>query len=148
MYYLVRDYYDETEKKIFSDKDDIEEWIDELDPDKRVQLLVYNWEDGMHSDCRNGRRIYFDQYFILKKSENVFDFVEVGDLVKFAWNNRNDNCPISIRKVYSIKKHKDNGWLTVDYELAIYDDEVLAIYKPNKNGDYIKVWERMNENDR
>ena len=22
-----------------------------------------------------------------------------------------------------------------------------AIYKPNKNGDYIKVWKRVNEND-
>lgn len=85
---------------------------------------------------------------IKAQSENVADFIEVGDLVKFAWNNRNDNCPVSIRKVYSTKKYKDNGWLTVDYELAIYDDEILAIYKPDKHGNYIKVWERGNDYDR
>ena len=140
MYYLVRDYYDETEKKIFSDKDDIEEHVDKLDPDKRVQLLVYNWEDGMHSDCRAGRRIYFDQYFILKKSENVFDFIEVGDLVEFNWS-------YGIGKVTNNSYHKAFCEITINKTLGVVDENILKFYKLNKNGDYIKVWERVNENE-
>lgn len=145
MYYLVRDYYDEAEKKIFSDKNDIKEWVDELDPDKRVQLLVYNWEDGMHSDCRAGRRIYFDQYFMLKKSENVCDFIGAGDLIKIFWKNHNYTY---IRQVTSTTFQEKYRQIDVEGSLGIDDDEILAIYKPNKKGDYIKVWERVNENDR
>ena len=126
MYYLVRDYYDETELKIFSVKADIEEWIDELDPDKMVQLLVYNWEDGMHSDCRNGKRIYFDQYFILKKSENVFDFID----------RENDLLKISVLDTSNVLAAKSINGNFRDM------DNILAIYKPNKHENYIKVWER------
>lgn len=136
MYYLVRDYYDETKKKIFSDKDDIEEYIDEYDNSKEL-LLVYNWEKGMYNDTRNGKRIYFDQYFMLKKSENVFDLIEVGDLVKvedgtFIVSMKND-------RVFVIKINEGQKVRRLT--------SIKAIYKPNKNGDYIKVWERVNENE-
>lgn len=140
MYYLVRDYYDETEKKIFSDKDDIEEHVDKLDPDKRVQLLVYNWEDGMYSDCRNGKRIYFDQYYILKKSENVCDFIEAGDLIRY------DNDFMGTYIIGEV--YLNCGELETRDEQRIKHLDIHEIYKPDKHGNYIKVWERGNQNDR
>lgn len=139
MYYLVRDYYDETKKKIFSDKDDIEECVDEY-KDKPM-LLVYSWEQGMYNDTRNGKRIYFDQYYILKKSDNVFDFIEVGDLVEFNWS-------YGIGKVTNNSYHKAFCEITINKTLGVVDENILKFYKLNKNGNYIKVWERGNENDR
>lgn len=136
MYYLVRDYYDETELKIFSDKNDIEEWVDEFED--KPMLLVYSWEQGMYNDTRNGKRIYFDQYFILKKSENVCDFIEVGDLVRFNWG-------YEIGEVTTTQFHNEWKRITVGKRDGVYDENILAIYKPNKNGDYIKVWKKENE---
>lgn len=130
MYYLVRDYYDKTELKIFSDKYDIEEWVDEFED--KPMLLVYSWERGMYNDTRNGKRIYFDQYYILKKSENVFDFID----------RDNDLLKISVLDTSNVLAAKSINGNFRDM------DNILAIYKPNKKGDYIKVWERGNENER
>lgn len=133
MYYLVRDYYDETELKIFSDKNDIEEWVDEFED--KPMLLVYSWEQGMYNDTRNGKRIYFDQYFILKKSENVFDLVQNGDLIKF------NKIFTSIRLVIGYSKVEEPSVIVEGGECVDYDN-INAIYKPSKHGNYIKVWEK------
>ena len=129
MYYLVRDYYDKTELKIFSDKNDIEEWVDEFED--KPMLLVYSWEQGMYNDTRNGKRIYFDQYYILKKSDNVFDFID----------RDNDLLKISVLDISNVLAAKSINGNFRDM------DNILAIYKPNKKGNYIKVWERGNENE-
>lgn len=139
MYYLVRDYYDETKHKIFSDKDDIEEWVDELDEKKRTMLLVYSWEDGMHSDCRDGRRIYFDQYFIIMKSENVLDFIKERDLIRYDDNFLGANI---LEEVYKV----DSRLVIRDY-YEVKSLNVIEIYKPDKHGNYIRVWKKENCHD-
>jgi hypothetical protein len=135
MYYLVRDYYDKTELKIFSDKNDIEEWVDEFED--KPMLLVYSWEQGMYNDTRHGKRIYFDQYFILQKSENVFDLVQNGDLIKF------NKIFTSIRLVIGYSKVEEPSIIVEGGECVDYDN-INAIYKPSKHGNYIKVWEKEN----
>ena len=130
MYYLVRDYYDETELKIFSDKNDIEEYIHPFEDGE--MLLVYNWEQGQYKGVRNCKRIYFDQYFIIKKSENVFDFID----------RDNDLLKISVLDISNVLAAKSINGSFRDM------DNILAIYKTDKHGNYIKVWERSNENDR
>lgn len=89
-----------------------------------------------------------------KQSDNIFDLIEVGDLVEEGdfneiykvkiFDNGNDEFR---NKVFD----KYNGDLYVKYEDC--DDEyysyietlgtinIVKIYKPNEKGDYIKVWE-------
>ncbi len=68
-----------------------------------------------------------------KQSENVFDLIEVGDLVKYVYY---DNS-VDISNV----DESDLKRLTAINSL--YDNirkSVRTIYKPNEKGDYIKVW--------
>ena len=92
----------------------------------------------MYNDVRNGKRIYFDQYYILKKSENVADFIEVGDLIRYDNEFLGANI---LEEVY-----KADGRLVIRDYYEVTSLYILAIYKPNKKGDYIKVWEKENEN--
>lgn len=150
MYYLVRDYYDETKKKIFSDKYDIEECMDEYED--KPMLLVYSWEQGMYNDVRNGKRIYFDQYYILKKSDNVFDLVEVGDLIKIKGNYDEYITQIIENPFWVADLVFFYGNQKVWFRDSQYDGDeqykncdlnnIIAIYKPDKHGTYIKVWEK------
>lgn len=133
MYYLVRDYYDETELKIFSDKDDIEECMDEYED--KPMLLVYSWVEGMYNDVRNGKRIYFDQYYILKKSENVFDFIKEGDLIRY------DNEFIGANILGEV--YLNSGELETRDEQRIKHLDIHEIYKSDKHGNYIKVWKKI-----
>ena len=89
--------------------------------------------------------------YIVKQSENVFDLIEVGDLVC------DDYGEIYIVKIFDNgnDKYRDrcferyNGELYVKYEACddeyysyietIYSIDIIKIYKPNKNGDYIKT---------
>lgn len=76
---------------------------------------------------------------IIKKSENVFDLIEVGDLIAFEHVGTKH---IDIAKVCYIYQRKDGDIdiLTIGY---LHENEkIQAIYKPNSKGDYIKVWER------
>lgn len=132
MYYLVRDYC-ESKKKIFSDKDDVEEYFDKFEG--KLMLVVYNYEKGKYSDTRNGKQIYFDQYDVLEKNEKIFNLIDVGDLVEFKNDSINKVC----RKPYKI----DMSIIAYDIDrLDVYLDEIIAIYKPNEKGDYIKVWRK------
>lgn len=87
---------------------------------------------------------------IKKESENVFDLIEVGDLVEGKWRF----WQRFIREVVSLANYEEYKIITLDGFVSVSvsnnrenTDKVDAIYKPNKNGDYIKVWERVNENE-
>lgn len=100
---------------------------------------------------------YATRHLILKQSENVFDLIGVGDLVC------DDYGEIYIVKIFDNgnDKYRDrcfdryNGELYVKYEACddeyysyietIYSIDIIKIYKPNKNGDYIKVWEVLED---
>lgn len=92
-----------------------------------------------------------------KQSDNVFDLIEVGDLVEEGdfneiykvkiFDNGNDKFRDRVFDKY-------NGDLYVRYVAC--DDEyysyietlgtinIVKIFKPNEEGDYIKVWEADN----
>ena len=69
-----------------------------------------------------------------KQSDNVFDLIEAGDLIKYVYYDNQ----VSISNV----DESDLKRLTAINSL--YDNirkSVRTIYKPNEKGDYIKVWE-------
>ena len=77
---------------------------------------------------------------IKKQSENVFDLVEEGDLIK------DDNCLYEVREISDGKD--DNGRKSAISQPGMFKHwewNIEAIYKPNSNGDYIKVWEKKDE---
>ena len=63
-------------------------------------------------------------------SEDVFDLIEIGDLVEL---DMNENLPTIIHKY----EHYD---LEAMRDLKIVDNYCIAIYKPDASGNYIKVW--------
>lgn len=81
---------------------------------------------------------------IIKQSENVLDLIEVGDLVKL---DKTLNQVITILKEdkRTIFEIGDNKWFSFKELNNYLNNNLLAIYKPNSNGNYIKVWEAKEE---
>ena len=69
----------------------------------------------------------------------VVDLIEVGDLIRY-----NDEFlgAFPLREVYL-----HDGELQLLDEINIKFLDIIAIYKPNEKGDYIKVWEVLEENE-
>ncbi len=74
---------------------------------------------------------------VKKQSENVFDLIEMGDCYLYQNKNmfRPDMVLINDKVMFSI--FGSRAIKTPEY--------ILAIYKPNEKGDYIKVWEKKDE---
>ena len=106
--------------------------------------LPKNWEIFNISFDRMYVKIFEDiiitQTFDIKKqSENVYDLIEKGDLIteKRIWCNE---------EIYVIA----NVWSKEDklihcFRSTLFDNDVYAIYKPDENGNYIKVWEKKED---
>lgn len=75
---------------------------------------------------------------IKKQSENVFDLIEVGDLLKHNQYRGEEKFEKVLKLTIWLGVR---GFETNDFYL-IDDFNIIAIYKPNSNGDYIKVWEK------
>ena len=73
---------------------------------------------------------------IKKQSENVFDLIEKGDLVK----EKRIWCSEEVDVIANVCSKDDE--LIHCFHSTLCESNVYAIYKPNANGDYIKVWER------
>ena len=67
---------------------------------------------------------------LVKKSENIYDLIEEGDLIQ--WGEANNIIKIDFNDSINI------------LDLLKTDNAITAIYKPNEKGDYIKVWEHEN----
>lgn len=78
---------------------------------------------------------------ITKQSENVFDFVECGDLVAQKKFHRYQD----FSNIFLVYDYDKDNKLIIGLNCAILENNVYAIYKPNEYGDYIKVWERKKE---
>lgn len=92
---------------------------------------------------------------IKKQSENVFDLIEVGDLILI---DRAKIYPyfytesiIEVSQIFWSDSHnslcvypRGNGYYCPIIEFGVQKG-IIAIYKPNSNGDYIKVWEKKDE---
>ena len=109
---------------------------------EEINRIVDSEEDKVEIIEEGGVKFLRNQYGyklgeITKQSENVFDLVEVGiDLIKHKRN-------INHLYVELVIGGFDNFFKTIEttaYYVHLHD--VLAIYKPNANGDYIKVWEK------
>ena len=78
---------------------------------------------------------------IKKQSENVFDLIENGDLIKsYRYESRDETDGYDINNVDRVEKDRA-GILIAGFNVFVSNDDILAIYKPNEKGDYIKVWE-------
>lgn len=77
---------------------------------------------------------------IKKQSENVFDLIEEGDLIK------DENHLYEVSEISN--GEKDNGRKSAISQPGMHKHwewEIEAIYKPNSKGDYIKVWEKKDK---
>lgn len=76
-------------------------------------------------------------------SENVFDLIEIGDLIK-----EDDD---SIYEVDEIDEEEDDEeetqrvFISQPADFIHYEREIIAIYKKDNKGNYIKVWRREDE---
>ena len=82
----------------------------------------------------DAERIIKWMWGIEKKSENLVDLIEVGDLVRY-----DDEFlgAFPLRQAYL-----NYGELQLLDGVDIKSLSIMEIYKPNSKGDYIKVWER------
>lgn len=108
---------------------------------ERSGLTFYSIEtpDEYHThiglcDIYTNHTYEFSSRDIKKQSDNVFDLIEVGDLIECA----NYHFTYVKEKAKTYDKHL----IFMNNFSTIYDKHILAIYKPNANGDYIKVWEK------
>ena len=92
--------------------------------------------------CRDPRER--KKYKIKKQSENVCDLIEVGDLVNL---DKTLNQVIAILKEdkRTIFEIGDNKWFSFKELNNYLNNNLLAIYKPDANGNYIKVWEEKDD---
>lgn len=89
--------------------------------------------DFVNADEKETLEKFFGK--IKLQGENVFDLIEFGDLVKVVW-------------LYGLSEftNKEYGTIYVNKDLKVSNENILAIYKPDKHGNYIKVWKRGIEN--
>ena len=113
--------------------------IDSQIPYAHAKSLPF-WEDlvgHLRAKDRLGKSYQVFKYDkIIKKSENVFDLID--------WNN--DLVRLTFTDGESFIVHcKINK---SEFNVGFYDVEwISAIYKPDNKGNYIKVWERKQEDE-
>lgn len=107
--------------------------------DKENDYVTYA---GKHGDMfieiylSNGCKEIMTISRVIKKSENVFDLIEKGNLIKL------DYSTMPSRDFFVGIRFVDN----ITFKGIHYNEDVIvAIYKENQKGDYIKVWEKENE---
>ena len=88
------------------------------------------------TDIKEEMKISFQSSIkVIKFSESVFDLIN--------WNEDLVNIGTSCGSLMVDCKHAKS-----DFSDGFYDVEwITAIYKPNSNGDYIKVWEKKEYGD-
>lgn len=78
---------------------------------------------------------------IKKQSENVFDLIEVGDLIasyRYSIEGRTNEKEInSVDELF-----EDENGVGINQCCIVDYDDICAIYKPDAQGNYIKVWEK------
>ena len=81
---------------------------------------------------------------IKKQSENVLDLIEEKDLIKLS-NTLNQVITILQEGKKRCFEIGENRWFSKKELNNYINAKCLAIYKPNSNGDYIKVWEKKDD---
>lgn len=112
--------------------------------DKRIKNLTYSidkTETYVYLECDSktpeaifncAEFYYATRHLVIRQSENVFDLIEKGDLIKLDYSN----YPYNEDSFY-IRFVDDMTFKGIHCN----EDIIIAIYKTNSKGDYIKVWE-------
>lgn len=87
----------------------------------------------------DSREFKFNNITIVKQSEEVFELIEEGDLVAFNYNKDS----IDVVSVRSVDKDPDDGSIQILSRGYAHDlDAIIAIYKLDSKGNYMKVWQK------
>lgn len=93
--------------------------------------------------CKDAFKAKFNK--IKKQSENVFDLIEVGDLIasyRYSIEGRTEEKEInSVDELFA----EENG-VGINQCCIVDFEDICAIYKSDSKGNYIKVWEKKDEN--
>lgn len=123
MYYLVSEHAN-VERRI----------VTEEHPTVQMHLKESNWD---------AEKIIKWMWGIENKSENLVDLIEGGDLIQHIYVD----YPKPQSAISQVKNTDVDGVFIISVDILhnhynVHEDDILAIYKPNSKGDYIKVWER------
>lgn len=93
----------------------------------------YKYSNHISWNLKDG---YYKYFTVKKQSNNVFDLIDwEQDLVRITWSDkRNFIIDCNINKSDFFDGYYSFEWIT-------------AIYKPDNKGNYIKVWEREEEDE-
>ena len=150
MYYLLESSYSKVwDERIVSDNELLEQYS-EYESFCKLKLEIYkNPSDRLELHVKgireNGSKFFISNKGLIKKqSENVFDLIEVGDLVNL---DKTLNQVIAILKEdkRTIFEIGDNKWFSYKELNNYLNNNLFAIYKPDANGNYIKVWDKKGE---
>jgi hypothetical protein len=96
--------------------------------------------NGKNVLCSNGKNKY--RVSVIKnQSENVFDLIEMGDLLYMPF----DCNGTVVHRFDMFKCYKYNAFHCSIH--IVHERGIFAIYKPDDKGNYIKVWEREEEDE-
>lgn len=110
--------------------------------DRENEYVTYAGNDGdmlIKEHFANGcRRILTISIIsrVIKKSENIYDLIEVGDLVK------RDGIILEVTEIQTFDDETEKEFIFDSFLNSCCESDIQAIYKPNSKGDYIKVWEK------
>ena len=74
---------------------------------------------------------------LVKVVENIFDFIEEGDLIKM----KTTGIIHPITKPYTDGKLHVSNWYSLELDKLISDNNIIAIYKKINHATYKLIWE-------
>lgn len=107
--------------------------------DRENEYVTYVGNDGdmlIEEYFANGCRRILTISRVIKKSENIYDLIEVGDLVK------RDGIILEVTEIQTFDDETEKEFIFDSFLNSCCESDIQAIYKPNSKGDYIKVWEK------
>ena len=125
MYYLVSEHAN-VERRIVTEEH------------PTVQMHLKDANRGWDAE-----RIIKWMWGIEKKSENICELIEDGDLIQHIYVD----YPRPQSAISQVKSADVDTVFIISVDIlhshySVHENDILAIYKPNSKGDYIKVWER------
>lgn len=121
MYYLLEN------NRIIRDEEIIKEIKKTFSGDLNIEIKKNELQFTYIND-RGIKYIVLEPRKFKKQSENVYDLIEFGDLIESDFD---------IRRVVGLQSDS----VVVKHDCCIYFKNILAIYKLDAQGNYIKVWE-------
>ena len=125
MYYLIVGANEIRKGEIIEDKGD---WVKLKDENFDYSHRIDKWTPVAKIDIK-------------KQSENLLDLVDVGDLIEQFWEEEK-SLGVNGRWIEQVHEKNNEYFGTFAWRITIDDNDIKAIYKPDKDGNYIKVFNR------